>query len=49
MRVLQDPDLAPHVAAGLKPGQAEKLLTDPKKKRRFLATVKKLTEAKGSK
>jgi|ERR1700757_1924619 hypothetical protein len=46
MRVMQDPDLAPFVAAGLKFGQAEKLLTDPQHKRRFLAVVK---AAKGPK
>jgi hypothetical protein len=50
MRVMQDPDLAPLVAAknGLKPGQAEKLLTDPKRKRRML-TALKLAAAKAAK
>jgi hypothetical protein len=36
MRVLHDPELAPFVRAGLKPGQAEKMLRDPEHKRRFL-------------
>lgn len=40
MQVMQDPELAPFVAAGLKPGQAEKLLTNPEHKRRFLAVAK---------
>ena len=38
LRVLRDPELAPFLAAGggLRPGQAEKLLTDPERKLRFL-------------